>query len=274
MADEVRISILLKIMMTVKDLVKERTVASEIERRIQRAMERQFTPNETPKFRAVISTMTTIFIEKLLQSHGYQAGNPPNPSIHNPVNAQLPPEGRHKEAGETGVEEGRRKSILLAVLVEVKVLVKLKTGTSEIERSIQKVLEREFNPNDSPEFRAAVSTEATVIVATLLQDAGYQSGKPPNPSTHNPMNAQLPPEKPHLEVGETGSEGERKKSILLAVLVAVQDLVKLRTVTSEIEMSIQKVLECQFNPNDSPEFRAAVSTEAALLVRRLYWRLY
>ena len=152
----------------------------------------------------------------------------------------------------------RRKSILLAVMEAVHDLVKVKTVASEIKSRIDGFLECQFNLNDSTFFRGNMWLETSKLVCSLLQHLEY-----------TPNTAHLPPEEQNIEADETGAERERMKSILLEVVMAVNDLVKKRTVASEIKSRIPEVVECQFNLNDSYEFRAAASTKTAVLVESL-----
>ena len=99
MADNRNKHILSVVRIAVNDLVKVRTVASEIESKIQGILEGWFNPNDSPEFRTEVSSLTAVLVKSLLLASGYQAGNPPDISI------QLPPEGHLLEADETAEKE-------------------------------------------------------------------------------------------------------------------------------------------------------------------------
>ena len=115
------------------------------------------------------------------------------------------------------------------------------------------------------------------------------SGIPPGTYKHYSMNAPLPPkeqppkqqlpkellpkEQPPKEqppeAAESLSYYERLNSILLMVMVGVDDMVKKRTLASEIKSRYLVLMNSRFNLNDTPEFIAAISTDVAALVENM-----
>ena len=165
----------------------------------------------------------------------------------------------------------RRKSILLAVMKAVLDLVKVKTVASEVQGRIHEVLECQFDLDDNIIFRGNMWQDTAKLVCLLLEPFGYPPGYPPKSpkSPKTSKSAHLPPEEQNIEAGETSAEGERMKSIMLVVMMAVHDLVEKKTLASEIKSRIREVLEGQFIPNDSNEFGSAVSTKTGVLVKSL-----
>ena len=78
MADERKASILLMVKSRVYALIKARTVASEIENRIQDLLNFAFTFNDSAEFRAAVNADAAELVENWLRDTGYQAGNPPD----------------------------------------------------------------------------------------------------------------------------------------------------------------------------------------------------
>ena len=139
MADERREYILIAVRSIIDDMIQERAMASVIHSRIHTELENRLNLNDSNEFRATVTTEAVSLVDSMLQASDYyignppvgnppgsasvhcanlppgswlgnlpaenQAANPPGPSVHHAMEAQLPPEEQVQEAAATGLQE-------------------------------------------------------------------------------------------------------------------------------------------------------------------------